>query len=457
MSEKTESSHQRTDHFYEDLSRLNNELANLQREVARKNAELSTELAGRKQAENALRESEDRYRTLFNSMDEGFCIIEMIFDEHGQPVDYLFLEVNPTFEKQSGLQNAAGKRARELIPDLEAYWVEMFGRVVRTGESVHSLITEEKEVNRWLDIYACQVGGRESRKVAVVFNDITKRKQVEKDLGESREILNQHTETLETQAVDRKVELKNSFKNLESLNYTMAHDLRAPIRAMKSYTTALLEDVPLNEMGKMYADRIDKAAQRLDQLVNDLLDYGELSHLDFPVHTLELKTEIEKAIAENASEIQTADAEIQVHEPLPIVSGNETLLKRILSNFILNVLKFVAPGVKPQIRIWAEEVARVTPFSPREEQAVAARSGEHEGTRPTVRLWIEDNGIGIDLEYQEKIFGIFQRLHSTLEFPGTGVGLAIVKRAAERMGGSVGVESELGKGSRFWVELPRAT
>ena len=140
----------------------------------------------RLRAEAALQESEDRYRTLFNSMDEGFCVIDMIFDEQEQPVDYRFLEVNPTFERQVGLHDATGQLVSVLVPTLERYWYEMYGKVSRTGEAVR-FINEVKGLDRWLDVYACRVGGPNSRKVAVVFNDITARMRVEKALQDSEE------------------------------------------------------------------------------------------------------------------------------------------------------------------------------------------------------------------------------------------------------------------------------
>ncbi len=138
-------------------------------------------------AETALHESEARYRTLFDSIDEGFCVIEMIFDERGHPVDYRFLEVNPTFARQTGLHEATGKRMRELVPDLEEHWFEIYGRVALTGEPVRSVNESKLMDGRWFDFYACRVGDPHSRKVAIVFNDITERLRAEKLLRQNHD------------------------------------------------------------------------------------------------------------------------------------------------------------------------------------------------------------------------------------------------------------------------------
>ena len=141
------------------------------------------ELAEQVEKANAVvRESEERYRNLFNSMDEGYCIIEMIFDEHEKPVDYRFLEVNPSFEKQSGMHNATGKRMRELHPDHEEHWFETFGKVALTGEPVRFANEAKSLEGRWFDVFAFRIGGGDSRQVAVLFNDISQRRQSEEVL-----------------------------------------------------------------------------------------------------------------------------------------------------------------------------------------------------------------------------------------------------------------------------------
>jgi PAS domain S-box-containing protein len=139
-------------------------------------AERTWAAVGRARAEEALRRSEERYRTLFEKIDEGFCIVDVMFDEAGGPTDYRFLETNPAFERMTGLERAVGRTARELVPDLEEWWFETYGKVALTGEAVH-FENRSEAMGRWFEVRASRIGGRESRKVALVFDDITERKR----------------------------------------------------------------------------------------------------------------------------------------------------------------------------------------------------------------------------------------------------------------------------------------
>ena len=143
-----------------------------------------SDITQRKQAEDALRESEERYRKLFDTLIEGFCIVEVIFDAGSQPIDYRFLEVNPAFEAQTGLKDARGRLMRELAPDHEAHWFELYGQVALTGQPAR-FVNQARALNRWYDVSAYRVGGPESRKVAILFNDITERQRAEDALRRS--------------------------------------------------------------------------------------------------------------------------------------------------------------------------------------------------------------------------------------------------------------------------------
>ncbi|MBA4147532.1 MAG: hypothetical protein H0X66_05400 [Verrucomicrobia bacterium] len=231
----------------------------------------------------------------------------------------------------------------------------------------------------------------------------------------------------------RTAKLQEMIKSMESYNYSIAHDLRAPIRAIRGFTQALVEDYKpnLDETGCEYAERIEDAVERMDQLIQDLLIYGQLSHKDIPLEQVKLDAVFNRILENFTSEFEARQAKIDVKHPLGSVWANNTILHQIFSNLVGNALKFVDANTIPQINIWTEERGS------------------------SIRIYVQDNGIGIKPEYHERIFRIFERLHSVEVFPGTGIGLAIVQKGAERMNGKAGVESTFGKGSCFWIELAR--
>jgi signal transduction histidine kinase len=236
---------------------------------------------------------------------------------------------------------------------------------------------------------------------------------------------------LEGRVVRRTAELQETIKELHAFTYSIAHDLRAPLRHIHGFTQLLLESPDPKAAGD-FARLILAASEGMDVLIMDLLSYSRLTLEEITIEPIALSTVFARIREKMAGELLERKALLEIEEPLPSVLGHETTLIQAISNLIGNALKFTAPGVEPRIQVRAE-----------------VRDG-------TTRLWIEDNGIGIAPEHQERIFGIFQRLHRVEHYSGTGIGLAIVRRAMERMKGRAGVESEPGKGSRFWIDLESA-
>lgn len=248
-----------------------------------------------------------------------------------------------------------------------------------------------------------------------------------------RDQLEHYTLELETLVEERTSDLQDANAELEAFAYSVSHDLRTPLQAMQGFAQALLEDYAdqLDGVGQDYAQRISNAAMRMDALIENLLQYSRLSRANIQLQPISLGLVVEEAMQLLEARIEEVQAEITVREPLLSVIGHRSTLIQVVMNLIGNATKFVAPAIQPKIVIWTEEVEGWT------------------------RLWIQDNGIGIAVEQQERIFNIFERLHSLDAYPGTGIGLAIVRKGSERMGGRVGVESQVGQGSRFWIELPK--
>jgi signal transduction histidine kinase len=239
---------------------------------------------------------------------------------------------------------------------------------------------------------------------------------------------------LEDRVRERTRKLEERNEELEAFAYTVAHDLRAPIRAMHGFSDALLEDFSdvLGYRGRDYAKRIVDAARRMDALVRDLLEYSQIVRSEIVLKPVELSTVVKNVIGLEEQEIRVTGADVAVDGALPTVMAHQATLSQAVLNLVGNALKFVPPGKTPQVRIFAERRESWT------------------------RLWVSDNGLGIAQDQHETIFRVFERLHRREEYPGTGIGLAIVRKGVERMGGRTGVESAPGSGSRFWIDLPAA-
>jgi PAS domain S-box-containing protein len=357
-------------------------------------------------------ESEARYRRLFNSIDAGFCVIEMIYDAGGKPVDYRFLEVNPAFERQTGLEDATGKTMREHVPEHEQHWFDTYARIAETGEPVRFVNEAKPLMGGWYEVYAFRVGDRGSRRVAVLFNDITERVRAEQSL-------------------------KDADRRKDEFLATLAHELRNPLAPIRSALDLLrLMDAAAPEL-RMARDVIDRQVDQLVRLVDDLLDVSRITFgkVQLRREPIDLRSVAEDALATSKPLLQEAGHRLSVRlPPAPLLADGDAMrLSQVISNLLNNA-------------------ARYTPH-PGEIALEASMAGDE------AVITVQDNGVGIPREMLSRVFEPFMQVGQpggTMP-AGIGIGLSLAKLLVELHGGTVRAESEGGgKGSRFEVRLPLA-
>ncbi|WP_334187938.1 sensor histidine kinase [Noviherbaspirillum sp.] len=276
--------------------------------------------------------------------------------------------------------------------------------------------------------------------VCGVMSDVTMLKQAESEVRRLNLSLERRVDERTLELAEVNDRLREANDQLEAFSYTVAHDLRAPLRGIQGFSLAVIEDYEtvLDHTGKDYLARISRAATRMELLIEDLLSYSRLSRTDLRLEPVRLDDALGDALSVIAPQINESQAALKIAAPLHAVSANHAACVMILQNLLTNAIKFVRPGTIPEVRVWSERRPH----------------GDATGAMACIRLWVEDNGIGIPDAQRQRIFQPFERLHGQDEYPGTGIGLASIDKAAKRLGGRCGVESVLGSGSRFWIELP---
>jgi two-component system CheB/CheR fusion protein len=388
------------------------------------------DITERLEVQAAIRLSELRYRRLFESAKDGIILLD--------PTTTAITDANPNVAELIGIKRdeLLGKYLWQigLLRD-ESDNQQFFQRLASNEYVRYDDIEIQTATGEPLTVEIIANLYKEDGHTVVQCNirNVTERKQNERALQEAHSRLNDQATELEKLVIRRTSDLQTSTNQLETFVYTIAHDLRSPLRAMQGFAQILRDDFggQLGENGIGYTYKISEAAQTLDALLRDLLDYSRISQGQIHLHPIELESAIMMAIRQSREQISQTSAEVNVVQPLPAVIAHKPSLVQAIMNLISNAVKFVAPETRPRVTIRAEE------------------------QDSNVRIWVEDNGIGVSPEQQARIFRIFER-GEPRKYPGTGIGLAIVRKSVERMGGETGVDSEPGMGSRFWIQLKRA-
>jgi PAS domain S-box-containing protein len=345
--------------------------------------------------------------------------------------------MNPVAEQLVGMQDAQAadqplesvlriRTSAATTLDLPAVVREVIASMKERArmEVTGSTALQPDVLRDWImSCYPMIVNGRPAG-VVIGAIEVTELKRTQRNLREANLLLERRIQERTERLAEANIELR-------AFAHTVAHDLRAPLRNVEGYTDALLEDETprLSEQGRSFLNRISDGARRMDRLITDLLAYSQLSRAELRLQTVDLERVLRLALSDMETQIRRSQAKIEIASPLPAVLGNEAILVQVFENLVGNAIKFVAPGVKPVVKIRAEADGGVA------------------------HVWIGDNGIGIPSAQRERIFGVFERLHGEEAYPGTGIGLAIVKKAMERLGGSVRIEA-VQSGTTFRLCLP---
>ena len=387
----------------------------------------SSDVTERETTARRLQDSELRYRALFEAMDEGFCVVQILFDAQGAPRDYRFVEVNPAFEIHTGLEGALGRTALELVPELEPFWIETYGRVALTGEPSRFIDHAQALQARWFDVYAFRVGQPGDARVTVLFNDVSERMRVSAE----REVLLQR--------------MREQDARKDEFLATLAHELRNPLAPLRSGLRLL--DTPRGDNPGAWRNARSMMERQVDllvRLIDDLLDIARINRGKIvlrrcPVALIDVvhrAAEISHPLIDAGNHALSIDLP---REPV-MLDADEIRLAQVFSNLLNNAAKYSEPGGR--IALAASVVDR---------GAEAGRGGR------VIEVRVRDEGIGMSPQMVTRVFDLYAQADPSLGKAqgGLGIGLTLARSLVELHGGSLAARSEgLGHGSEFVVTLP---
>jgi PAS domain S-box-containing protein len=377
---------------------------------------VSMDVTALQEAETALQKREERYQALFNAIEEGFYIIELMYDDAGQPVDYRFIEANPAAANVNGLTDVIGKTLREVVANPQLSWLERYEHVVKTGQPLR-FVDYSPTLSRWVDVSAVRLGEAPRHQIALLFSDITASKQNEEELRRLA------------------ADLSQANRRQEEFLATLAHELRNPLAPIRTglELAKVAMDVPA-PIAKLH-EMMNRQVSHLVHLVDDLLDLARVNSgkIELKSGRYVLQDIVQSAVETSLPLIQEKGHDLVVnvtHKPIWL-DADKNRLGQVVSNLLTNAAKYTPEGGKIVLTVKREE--------------------------DCARIIVADNGIGISEEDKPHLFDMFSQVGRGLEQAqgGLGIGLNLVKRLTEKHGGRVEVSSPgVGQGSTFTVRLP---